>query len=435
MKHQWSPRSFADQARRLRRSDETINAALAAAKAVKDRDVDLPVVLTLSHLAYLAGINPGTARAYAARTWNIEPYRVFKLKKRPKPNSRAPSRGFREICVPEPDLMRLQRWIAQNILSRAVPHPCSFAFHRDRGVLKAAERHCGSRWLIKLDVRDFFQSITERQCYGVFRSLGYGALISFELSRICTRGPKLDRYKGAVPAGDRPYPQADESRLPQGAPTSPVLANMVVEALDTRLSALAASLGWTYTRYADDMAFSTPADASRGEAGKIIALAKAEVRRFGLELNGTKTVVAPPGARRIVLGLLVDGGAAATHTIVPQQLGDAPVRVDKNRHRSRTPPQREGLCLADRHAEAHRWSSCVRALRRAGLRRCMLLKIQQRLLATLISANSSERSGHTRKRAQRRRSRATGRHVGTSRQQGKGAHRSRVSRQSAPNAG
>lgn len=307
MKHQWSPRSFADQARKLGRPNETISAALSAAKAVKDRDADLPVVLTLSHLAYLAGLDPGTTRAYAARSWSIEPYRVFKLKKRPKPNSQAPSRGFREICVPEPDLMRLQRWIAQNILSKTIPHPCSFAFHRDRGILKAAERHCGSRWLVKLDVRDFFQSITERQCYGVFRSLGYGALISFELSRICTRGPKLDRYRGAIPLGGRPYLKGEEGRLPQGAPTSPAMANMVVEALDTRLFALAAGFGWTYTRYADDMAFSTQADASRGEASKIVALAKAEVGRFGLELNGAKTVVAPPGARRIVLGLLVDG--------------------------------------------------------------------------------------------------------------------------------
>jgi RNA-directed DNA polymerase len=82
---------------------------------------------------------------------------------------------------------------------------------------------------------------------------------------------------------------------------------MAVEALDAKLAAVGAARGWIYTRYADDLAFSTQANSSRVEASKIVALAKAEIAPFGLELNETKTVIAPPGARRIVLGLLVDG--------------------------------------------------------------------------------------------------------------------------------
>jgi len=204
--------------------------------------------------------------------------------------------------------MRLQRWIAQNILSRAVPHACSFAFFPDRGILKAAQRHCNCRWLVKIDIRSFFDGIREHQCYEVFRSLGYGALLSFELARICTRGPSVPYPRNRViPNGGRPYPRAGEGRLPQGAPTSPALANMVAEALDRKLAAIAAARGWIYTRYADDLAFSTQADSSCVEARKIVALAKAEIAPFALALNETKTVIAPPGARRIVLGLLVDG--------------------------------------------------------------------------------------------------------------------------------
>nr|WP_298281519.1 reverse transcriptase family protein [Acidocella sp.] len=285
-----------------------ISAAVGAGKSIKSSEPNLPVVLTLSHLAHLAEINPGAAYAYAARKWTIEPYRVFRLKKRPKRNSRAPARGFRTICVPEPELMRLQRWIAQNILSRATPHPRSFAFFPDRGILEAAQHHCNCRWLVKLDIQNFFDSIQEHQCYKVFRSLGYGVLLSFELARICTRGPNRPLQRNQIfPSDGRPYPCNDEGHLPQGAPTSPALANMVVKALDAKLVDIAEARGWVYTRYADDLAFSTQADSSRTEASKLIALAKAEIARFGLELNASKTVVAPPGARRIVLGLLVDG--------------------------------------------------------------------------------------------------------------------------------
>jgi RNA-directed DNA polymerase len=307
MQHPWSPQRFATQAKRLGRSEGTITAAVAAGRAIKARDADLPVVLTLSHLAHLAGIDPGLVRVYAARSWELEPYRIFRLKKRPKASSPAPSRSFRTICVPDPKLMRLQRWIAQNILSKAVPHASSYAFFPDRGILKAAQRHCGCRWLVKVDIRSFFDGIREQQCYRVFRSLGYGALLSFELARICTRGPNLLRRRERTVPGSQPYPQTDQGRLPQGAPTSPALANMVVQALDAKLSAAASARGWTYTRYADDLAFSTQAHSSRKEARTIVALVKAEVSRFGLELNGSKTVIAPPGARRIILGLLVDG--------------------------------------------------------------------------------------------------------------------------------
>lgn len=308
MQHPWSPRQFATRARKLGRTETTISAAIAAGQSIKSNEPNLPVVLTLSHLAHLAEVSPRATYVYAGRKWAIEPYRVFRLKKRPKRNSRAPARGFRTICVPEPELMRLQRWIAQNILSRAIPHPRSFAFFPARGILEAAQHHCNCRWLVKLDIRSFFDSIREKQCYEVFRSLGYGALLSFELARICTRGTKVPLQRNRIsPEGGRPYPSNEEGHLPQGAPTSPALANMVVKALDAKLVDIAGAHGWVYTRYADDLAFSTQADSSRAEASKLIALAKAEIALFGLEVNETKTVVAPPGARRIVLGLLVDG--------------------------------------------------------------------------------------------------------------------------------
>lgn len=310
MEHPWSPQLFAAQAKKLGRSKETIDAAVVAGNAIKNRNADLPVVWSLSHLAHLTGTDPKLVHSYVTRNLGIDPYRVFRLKKRPKEGSRAPTRGFRTICVPEPELMRLQRWIAQNILSRAIPHQSSFAFFRDRGILKAAERHCGCRWLVKIDIHSFFDGIKERNCYHAFRSLGYGALISFELARICTRAARQAPFSGETSSQTMlPYRRAYEGYLPQGAPTSPALANMVMNELDARLSARAEELGWIYTRYADDLAFSTREESNRKEARKVVALAKAEVSRCGFELNESKTVIAPPGARRVVLGLLVDNDA------------------------------------------------------------------------------------------------------------------------------
>ena len=317
MKFPWSPRQFADGARARGRLEGTIQAAIDVGRAIKASHPDLPVIFTLSHLAHLTGIAPNVVRGYVIRRHRVDTYRTFRgnkldvyrtfrLKKRNKANSSAPTRGYRTICVPEPSLMRLQRWVNQNILSVMRPHRASFAYHCDGGVLKAAQIHCRCRWIIKLDIRDFFDSVTERQVYRVFRSLGYKALLSFELARICTMLRDDNRPDQPTDYGVPAYRTGPEGRLPQGAPTSPALANLVVFHLDERLQTLANAYGWTYTRYADDLAFSTRRRSDRNKARTLVAIIKSELRNFGFDPNDAKTVIVPPGARRVVLGLLVD---------------------------------------------------------------------------------------------------------------------------------
>ena len=169
-----------------------------------------------------------------------------------------------------------------------------------------------SKWLVKMDVRHFFESISEKQVYLVFRRLGYGALISFEMSRLCTR-VRSSRYhqQTASLTVDReapslPYEGHVQGHLPQGAPTSPMLANLAVIELDKILERLARSLGWVYTRYADDIAFSTREISTRGRAIELAKLTERELMRFGLTSNRQKTSVTPPGGRKILLGLLID---------------------------------------------------------------------------------------------------------------------------------
>lgn len=313
MAHEWDPQQFKAGAIAAGLPPEAVEGAIATASAIKGVHPDLPVVFTLGHLAHLADVSLGQLDVVVRR--RVDPYKVFRVKKRGTPRAgNAPPRRYRTICVPDPGVMRVQRWIAQNILNVVTPHPASFAFAPKVRMRDAAARHVNAAWLVKVDVRHFFESITERQVYRFFRGLAYPALLSFELARLCTRlAPHWDAIDKAPPVeeGARSstgltYPSRLQGTLPQGAPTSPMLANHVVRDLDIALSALAAEDGWRYTRYADDMHFSRSIGGSRSGAVALSRSVQRELARAGLRPNRQKTGVTPPGARKIVLGLLVD---------------------------------------------------------------------------------------------------------------------------------
>jgi RNA-directed DNA polymerase len=306
MNHPWDSQAFVSGARAAGRDPAVISAAETAARRIKQALPDLPVVLTLSHLGHLVDVAPDLLRRIVVR--KIDPYRVFRAKKRAGPGrGAAPSRGYRTICVPDPTLMRTQRWIAQNILNPVEPHPASHAFAPGRDIRGALSRHAGCRWLLKMDVRHFFESIEEPAVYKVFHELGYGALVAFEMTRLCTRLRSIEHPRG--PRESVPYRRAAVGHLPQGAPTSPMLANLVVRTLDERLDALARARGWVYTRYADDLAFSTQGPSTRGRVMTLASLVKRELLAFGFIANRQKTTILPPGARKILLGVLVDRGS------------------------------------------------------------------------------------------------------------------------------
>lgn len=312
----WSPQHFQNLADAAQRDPEVIQHALATASIVRSMNPGLPPVFTLGHLAHLTGSEFFQLRSVARRD-EPDPYRLFRIQKRP---SFEGERRFRIITVPQPHLLRVQRWITQAILARALPHQASVAFSKGDRLRDAAAIHCNSRWLIKLDVTNFFESISEISVYRVFRSLGYQPLISFEMARICTRlGGATTRKRGErwqvhykpreIESYDvyRPFGGPRVGHLPQGAPTSPMLANLAMRSFDTEVDKLAVDHGLRYTRYADDVTFSTKGEFSRDQAAHVIGLAYKAMGRVGLSPNATKSRVTPPGSRKIVLGLLVDG--------------------------------------------------------------------------------------------------------------------------------
>jgi RNA-directed DNA polymerase len=186
-----------------------------------------------------------------------------------------------------------------------------YAFAKDRDLVGAAKKHAGARWLVKMDVRNFFESISDQQVYFVFRRLGYPSLLSFQLARICTRLPlggfTRPRLRPSPRTNSRlPYRTWPQGHLPQGAPTSPTLANLAVHALDVQLSEMARKMGWTYTRYADDLTFSRVDDVRRSSAMQLVKLVEDALGTFGLAVSHPKTTIAPPRARKVMLGVLVD---------------------------------------------------------------------------------------------------------------------------------
>lgn len=313
----WSSQHFRVEAERAGIDSGVIANALVTAKVLHSVSPHLPPIFSLKHLANLTGNEYVRLRSIVRRD-EQEPYRLFRLRKKP---SFQGDHRFRIIAIPQPSLMRTQRWIAQEILAQLRPHTAAVAYVKHGRVKNAAAVHCQSKWLIKLDITNFFESIDERAVYRVFRDAGYQALVAFELARICTRLGGRTSSK----AGGRWYSRRDlgakisayrvyrhgggpsVGHLPQGAPTSPMLANLAVKGLDTDLEALADRYGLRFTRYADDITFSTREKLLDATRQRILAEAFNILRRHGFSPNKAKTRVAGPGDRKVVLGLLVDG--------------------------------------------------------------------------------------------------------------------------------
>ena len=304
----WSPQLFIEKAEKKLIPREVIEEAVVQSEKLLYLRPDLPNILTLKHLAEHTGTAYPFLRSLVSRN-RTKSYRTFSIRKF--------SGGRRYIKVPEPQLKQVQRWIHQQILCKIPSHSSSLAFTPSSSILQCAARHTGATWLIKVDIIGFFESVSEIQVFHVFRSLGYEPLVSFELARICTYKPIASSSRNNPTwTVHRPnsvihnYSTDILGYLPQGAPSSPQLANLVMRNLDNKFSKLSNSRSLNFTRYADDITFSTRKKSfSKRDAWELIGEVEKELGRDGFHLKYRKTKIVPPGARKIVLGLLVDGSS------------------------------------------------------------------------------------------------------------------------------
>lgn len=284
---------------------------LDAARAMDAKKV--PTIFSLMHLAVLTRTRWSDLRNIVRRKGEF--YATFTIGKR--------AGGRRLISAPHHNLRRIQTWIHQNILcspgAQALLHSAATAYRPQASILKNAQPHAGAEWMVKLDIKDFFESISERQVYYVFRKLAYPALLSFELTRLCTR--RVPPRKDGLPRvreqlvrwgnwdPDRkggPYVfEAQVGHLPQGAPTSAMLANLVASDLDARIQPIAARYGATYTRYADDIVL-TFAEGSKEKCALIFRQIAQVIQRSGFRVNRSKSRVVGPGGRKVVTGLVIN---------------------------------------------------------------------------------------------------------------------------------
>ncbi len=168
-----------------------------------------------------------------------------------------PHKTPRLLETPKPCLKSIQRQILRQILDKITPHDAAHGFRKGRSCITHAQQHTQKETLLRMDIQDFFTSITQNRIYGLFYSLGYPKHISTALGALCTNTPNPDMLGDIYHT--LPWKKKKlitQSHLPQGAPTSPALANLCCWKLDKRLEGLAQKADIIYSRYADDMAFS-----------------------------------------------------------------------------------------------------------------------------------------------------------------------------------
>ncbi|MEQ9379461.1 MAG: reverse transcriptase family protein [Pirellulales bacterium] len=218
--------------------------------------------------------------------------------------------NIRLIESPKQRLKAVQHQIHTEILSHIPPHEAAHGFRRGRSIRTFAEPHTGKSVVLKLDLQDFFPSISFAWVQALFRTAGYPERVADSLAGLCTNATPLDTWENDQ------FPAALENirrvrwlyakpHLPQGAPTSPAIANLCAYWLDCRLFGLAHAAGAVYTRYADDLAFSGNESFAR-VAKRFQVHVCATAMEEGFQVHHRKTRVMRQGVCQRLAGVVVN---------------------------------------------------------------------------------------------------------------------------------
>ncbi len=207
--------------------------------------------------------------------------------------------GYRLIEVPKRRIKAIQRQILDSILQVIPAHPNIHGFVPGRSIKTFAAPHAGSDVVLRMDLKNFFPSFRCARVQALFRTLGFPEQVAALLGGICTT---VTPRTVCRQLGDPLY---SRRHLPQGAPTSPALANLCSYRIDCRLTGLAESAGARYTRYADDLAFSGDATFARRVERFSLHVA-AIAREEGFEVRHRKTRIMRQGVRQHLAGLVVN---------------------------------------------------------------------------------------------------------------------------------
>jgi retron-type reverse transcriptase len=238
---------------------------------IKLNMLGLPVIQTLDDFSAITHISKYTI--YQLSYHSDKHYKTYSIPKK--------SGGERAICQPNRKLKGIQSWILVNILNKIQVSTSCKGFRKGSSILENATPHIGANTVLNLDLKDFFPTVTDRQVFNIFRTIGYNNLISTIFTNICT-------FK---------------DKLPQGSPCSPYLANLSAWTLDLRIQGYVGKRGINYTRYADDLSFS---GLNPSTVVKIIPMIKTIIDDENFTVNHLKTRVASSARAKTVTGLVIN---------------------------------------------------------------------------------------------------------------------------------
>ena len=259
--------TFTKEATKMGYTPQNIERCLDYAEILFSNDV--PVIYNSAHLAGLVGYKKKYLKKAALHTKYF--YRDFEILKK---NGKK-----RPISEPLPSLKEIQLWILKNILYKRPVSPFAKAYKPNVSLIENLKFHKNQPKVFTLDLENFFPSITIESVQKVFAGLGYTTGISSLLSKLCTR----------------------DGALPQGAPTSPYLSNLIFEDTDTAISEYCIKQKIRYTRYADDMSFSGDFDENA-----LLDKVTETIEKLKLKINTSKTKLMTPDRRQSVTGIVVN---------------------------------------------------------------------------------------------------------------------------------
>ncbi len=274
----------------------------------------VPAITSEAALAEFLGLEPNELDWLAdiqsrERSAVVEPLRHYRYR-----CVRKRSGSTRLIEAPKRRLRQLQRLLLDQILARIPPHEAAHGFRPGRSVASFVGPHVGRAVVLKMDLRDFFVSITSARVTAIYLTAGYPEPVARLLTGLCTNTAPpwvwntidpADAYCASTPASWSSRRRYQQPHLPQGAPTSPALANLAAYRLDARLAGLTKAALGTYSRYADDLLFSGDEDFAR-VSSRLRATVAAIALEEGFAVQHRKTRLMRQGTRQCAAGVIIN---------------------------------------------------------------------------------------------------------------------------------
>lgn len=252
---------------KARKSNDYIIENLNYAKQLHNKN--LPIIYDSKHLSLLLGIK----QEYIYKISNKQKlfYRKFYIKKN---NGKK-----RLIHEPLPNVKLIQSWILNNILYKLPISDFAKAYIPNVSIKENVRFHRGQKIVLKLDIENFFGSISEVDVYRIFKNLGYSENLTVLFTKLCTLN----------------------GSLPQGASTSAYISNLILSNFDKKVSNYCLSRKIRYTRYADDLTFS--GDFNYDGVIKIVVN---ELKKLNLKLNTQKIRIIRQNQSQMITGIVVN---------------------------------------------------------------------------------------------------------------------------------